>query len=84
MLSVSSPALEQLHSSLSASSNDEKCFRIMPKDAATLTLKYMEIKSDDTTFDFNGRTVLALPKELESYCDDKNLDVNDRGGLELN
>jgi len=84
MLSVSTPALEQLHSSLSASTSDDKCFRIVPKDTATLTLKYTEIESGDTTFDFNGRTVLALPRELEPYCADKNLEVNDDGGLVLN
>jgi Fe-S cluster assembly iron-binding protein IscA len=83
MLSVTDPALQQLHDSLAASTDSQKCFRIMPKDAANLTLKYMEIESGDRTFEFKGRTVLALPKELEPYCEDKNLDINERGSLEL-
>lgn len=83
MLSVSTPALQQLHSSLMASTDADKCFRLMPKDAANLTLKYMELQEDDRTFEFDGRTVLAVPKELETFCTDKVLDVNDEGRLEL-
>jgi hypothetical protein len=83
MLSVSTPALQQLHSSLMASTDPDKCFRIIPKDAANLTLKYMELQEDDRTFEFDGRTVLALPKELEPICANKLLDINDRGALEL-
>lgn len=83
MLSVSNPALEQLHTSLQVSDNAEKCFRIVPKDARSLTLEYMEFEDSDETFEFNGRTVLALPKELQPFCADKELDVNDTGSLEL-
>lgn len=83
MLSVSTPALEQLHSSLLASVDQDKCFRIVPEDAASLTLKYTEVEATDKTFDFKGRTVLALPSELENYCADKALDINDDGKLEL-
>jgi hypothetical protein len=83
MLSVTDPALRQLHKSLSVSTDDQKCFRIMPKDSANLTLKYMDFESGDRTFDFEGRTVLALPKELEPYCMDKNLGINDKGNLVL-
>lgn len=83
MLSVTDPALEQLHSSLKASTDAEKCFRIIPKDGSSLTLRYMEVQDSDKTFEFQGRTVLALPTELERYCADKALDVNDKGGLEL-
>lgn len=83
MLSVSEPALEQLHSSLIASTQTDKCFRIMPKDASNLTLKFTEVHDDDRTFEFNGRTVLALPKRLEPFCTGKVLDVNEKGVLEL-
>ena len=83
MLSVTTPALEQLHSSLLASADDNKCFRIVPKDEATLTLRYMEFEDSDTTFEMKGRTVLALPEILVPYCEDKNLDVGNDGGLEL-
>lgn len=83
MLSVSNTALEQLHTSLQASTNADKCFRIVPKDARSLTLEYMDFEDSDETFAFNGRTVLALPKELQSYCEDKELDINEKGSLEL-
>jgi Fe-S cluster assembly iron-binding protein IscA len=83
MLSVTDTALEQLHESLENANDQAKCFRVMPKDAANLTLKYMNAETSDRTFDFKGRTVLALPKELEPYCMNKQLDVNDSGRLEL-
>lgn len=38
MLSVSNPALQQLHRSLPESTHANKCFRIMPKDEINLTL----------------------------------------------
>lgn len=83
MLSVTTTALEQLHSSLLPSKETGKCFRIVPRDAATLTLKYMEFEPSDETFELNGRTVLALPESLVPYCDDKNLTVSDDGKLQL-
>lgn len=83
MLSVSTPALEQLHSSLLSSTDTSKCFRIVPRDEATLTLRYMEFEDSDETFEVKGRTVLALPDMLVPYCRDKNLDVSEDGKLEL-
>lgn len=83
MLSVSTPALEQLHSSLLSSTDTSKCFRIVPRDEKTLTLRYMEFKDSDETFEMRGRTVLALPDALGPYCSDKNLDVGADGTLEL-
>lgn len=86
MLSVTKTALKQLYDSLSAASDADdnaKCFRLMPKDASNLTLSYLEPDAGDRTFEFNGRTVLALPKELESYCSDKKLDVGEHGKLEI-
>ena len=83
MLSVSTPALEQLHSSLLSSTDTSKCFRIVPKDEATLTLKYMEFRDSDETFEMKGRTVLALPDALVPYCSDKNLDVSKDGHLQI-
>ena len=55
----------------------------MPKDAATLTLKYMEFRDSDETFAMKGRTVLALPDALVPYCSDKNLDVSKDGHLQI-
>ena len=83
MLSVSNPALQQLHGSLPESTDANKSFRIMPKDETNLTLKYMEVEESDTTFEYQERTVLALPKDLAPLCQNKTLDVNDEGQLEL-
>ena len=83
MLSVSNPALQQLHGSLPESVSANKCFRIMPQDESNLTLKYMEVEESDTTFEYEERTVLALPEDLVPLCENKKLDVNDEGQLEL-
>jgi hypothetical protein len=86
MLTVTNAALEQLHDSLAAVSDgddSEKCFRIMPKDDSNLTLNYSSPATSDTTYKFNDRMVLAIPKELEDFCSGKNLDVNADGRLEI-
>jgi hypothetical protein len=86
MLSVSNTALKQLHQSLQAvtdTDGDSKCFRITPKDRSSLTLNYSEPAANDTTFEFEGKVVLAVPRELEEFCNDKSLDVNSEGRLEL-
>ena len=83
MLSVSSPALQHLHGALPKSNGENKCFRIMPQDEANLTLKYMEAEESDTFFEYDNRTVLALPRELVPLCENKRLDINDDGQLEL-
>jgi hypothetical protein len=83
MLSVSNPALQRLHSALPESASAKKCFRILPQDESTLTLKYAEFEASDTTFEYQERTVLALPDTLAPLCDNKRLDVNDEGQFEL-
>ena len=85
MLSVSKPALKQLHETLANAPDDaaDKCFRIVPKDAATLTLVYTKPEATDETYEFDGETVLALPDELKTYCAERSLDINDDGKLEL-
>lgn len=83
MLSVSDPALQQLHTSLPGSNSASKCFRIMPQDESNLTLKYMAVEESDTTFEYAERIVLALPKELAPLCENKRLDINNDGQLEL-
>ena len=86
MFSVTDTALENLHDSLHAFSADNagsKCFRIIPTDARSLGLSYSEPAVSDTTYTFKDRVVLALPKELEDFCSEKTLDINDDGKLEL-
>jgi hypothetical protein len=86
MLSVSNAAMVQLSSklqSMSEGGEDARCFRIVPRDESNLALNLMEPAPGDTTFQHNGSTVLAVPEELNDFCSDKSLDVNDDGKLEL-
>ena len=68
---------------VSQEDTEGKCFRITPRNGDTLGLSYSEPVENDTTFTFNGRVVLALPKGLEDFCSGKKLDVNEDGKLEL-
>jgi hypothetical protein len=43
----------------------------------------MEVADSDTTFEYQERTVLALPEELSPLCENKTLDLNNEGQLEL-
>jgi hypothetical protein len=86
MLSVSNAAMEQLSDTLQSVSGDtdeELCFRIIPKDATSLTLSLTAPEPTDRTFDHDGTTVLAVPQELDQFCANKSLDVNEDGKLEL-
>jgi hypothetical protein len=83
MLSVSNPALQQLHGAMPDTRYAGKSFRIMPKDESNLTLKFTDVEDSDATFEYGGETVLALPRELIPFCKNKSLDVNDAGQLEL-
>ena len=83
MLSVSNPALQQLHNSLPESVNANMCYRIMPHDDSNLTLMYLTVEDGDRTYEYQERTVLALPRELAPLCENKRLEINDEGQLEL-
>lgn len=86
MLSVSNAAMLQLHNALQSvagSEEDQRCFRIVPRDEKNLGLSLASPAPTDKTYEFEGATVLAVPKELDGVCDGKSLDVNDDGKLEL-
>lgn len=86
MLSVTDAAMEQLNTSLKSvygSDKIEKCFRIIPMDESSMTLSLSEPAPTDATFEYDGNTILALPKELQPLCADKRLDINEEGKLEL-
>lgn len=86
MLAVTNAALEKLHESLAAApdgDDSERCFRMTPRDEANLTLSYAVPATSDTTYKFNGHTVLAVPMELEKFCAGRSLDINDDGELEI-
>ena len=82
MFELTEAAKEKLHRSLAATpmaDREGKCFRIVPKDDRYLTLKLAEPAPSDTTFRHDGAIVLALPKALQPFFENKSLD-SDRGG----
>jgi len=86
MLSISNSAMQHLHDALQSvatSSDDGRCFRIIPKDGGNLMLSLAEPTPTDKKFEFDGNTVLAVPAELQEFCADKSLELNKDGKLEL-
>ena len=87
MLEVSKRVKNRLHESLNGSGNpdlDDKCFRMVPTaHEHFLTLKVAEPRDDDDTYDHDGRTVLAVPRDLQQKCANKRLQVGSGGRLEF-
>ena len=86
MLELTKTAKSQLHRSLVAADGPEqdgKCFRIVPKDDRFLTLKLATPQAGDTVFKYEGVTILALPKALQPFFQDKSLDIDKSGQLKL-
>jgi hypothetical protein len=86
MLELTEAAKDQLHKSLAAADQPEqegKCFRIVPKDEKFLTLRLARPAPGDTVFTHDGETILALPKALQPFFEDKSLDIDNSGKLKL-
>lgn len=86
MLSVTDAAMQHLYDSLTSAANADlggRCFRIVPTDDNNLRLSLAKPVPGDATYDYEGSTVLALPTELQEFCSDKSLDVDENGRLEL-
>lgn len=86
MLDLTQNAGAQLCRALAATSmpeNKGKCFRIVPKDDKQLTLKIARPAPSDSTFKYDGKVVLALPKALRPFFEGKRLDIDDSGQLKL-
>lgn len=81
MLSVTEPALKHLASRID-DVDESRCFRMVPQET-DITLTIAEPEREDTTFEFEGRTVLALPPALAEACADRSLDINAGGDLVL-
>jgi hypothetical protein len=84
MLELTEAAKSQLHRSLSAGDKPKhqgKCFRIVPKDEKSLTLRLAKPAPSDTVFTHDGDTILAIPKALQPFFRDKNLDIDKSGKL---
>lgn len=86
MLTVTEPVLEQLDKAISkvdAESEDEKCVRLVRGEQAGLALKLQSPEKSDTIYEYEGRTVLAVPESCAEICADKTLDINPEGKLIL-
>ena len=85
MLHVTDGAKQQLHEALvAANGTGDKCFRIVRKeDSRALTLHFDEPTSSDSVYSHEGDDVLALPRNLQPFLDDKSLDVDRSGRLKL-
>lgn len=86
MFELTDAAGAQLHKSLAGTQTPEhegKCFRIVPKDDKSLTLKLARPAPSDATFEHDGAVVLALPKALRPFFKDKSLDTDQSGKLKL-
>jgi hypothetical protein len=64
MLTVTEPVLQQLDKAISKSGDtesDKRCVRLVRDEPAGLALKLQVPEQDDTTYEYEGRTVLAVP-----------------------
>lgn len=86
MLTVTNPVLEQLDKAVTKANEDDsndKCVRLVRGEEAGLALKLQAPEDDDTTYEYEGRTVLAVPESCVEICADKTLDINNDGRLIL-
>lgn len=86
MLDLSNAAGAQLQHSLKSAQlpeSEKKCFRVVPKDDSALTLKLATPAPSDSTFEYAGKVVLAVPEALGPFFEDKTLDVDREGQLKL-
>lgn len=87
MLTVTDTVLEQFDKAIANATDadaDEKCLRIVRSETAGgLSLALQSPAPSDTTYEYEGRTVLAVPSSYAEFCDDKTLDIDDQGRLTL-
>ncbi|HUD96909.1 MAG TPA: hypothetical protein VMO24_05155 [Woeseiaceae bacterium] len=86
MLTVTEPVLKQLDKAIAKAEGPEvenQCVRLVRGEQAGLALKLQVPKEGDTTFEYEGRTVLAVPESCVEICADKTLDINEEGRLML-
>lgn len=86
MLTVSETVLKQFDRALEKASEPggaERCLRMVRGDDANLSLALDTPEPGDTTWEYEGRTVLAVPETCAGFCADKMLDIDDQGRLVL-
>ena len=87
MLELTTATCKQLHDSLAKAekpTQEGKCFRIVPKDRRFLTLTLARPAASDTVFTHDGDVILALPRRLAPFFENKSLDIDAKGKLTLN
>ncbi|HET6628404.1 MAG TPA: hypothetical protein VFG91_01385 [Woeseiaceae bacterium] len=86
MLTVTETVLKQFDKALTKAGeaeSGERCLRIVQGEDANLSLALQSPEPEDTTYDWEGRTVLAVPETYAEFCADKTLDMNEDGKLVL-
>jgi hypothetical protein len=86
MLTVTETVLKQFDHALTKAGETEagdRCLRIVRGEDSNLSLALQSPEPDDTTYDYDGRTVLAVPEVYAEFCADKTLDMNEEGRLVL-
>jgi len=86
MFELTDAAGARLHKSLTGTrmpDDEGKCFRVVPKDDKYLTLKLARPAPSDSTFEYDGAVVLALPKAIRPFFRNKSLDIDESGKLKL-
>jgi hypothetical protein len=87
MLTVTDTVLEQFDKAISKAQDadaEDKCLRIVrSENAAGLSLALQPPAPGDTTYEYEGRTVLAVPESYAEFCADKTLDIDEEGRLTL-
>lgn len=87
MLTVTDTVLEQFDKAIaraSESGDEERCLRIVrSENSPGLSLALQAPSPGDTTYEYQGRTVLAVPETYAEFCADKTLDIDEEGRLTL-
>lgn len=86
MLTVTETVLKQFDKAIARAADSgegDKCLRIVRGQDANLSLALEAPAPDDTTYDYEGRTVLAVPEVYAEFCADKTLDMDEEGKLVL-
>lgn len=86
MLTVTETVLKQFNHALAKAGETDggqRCLRIVPGTDANLSLALESPEPEDTTYEYEGRTVLAVPEAYADFCADKTLDMDEQGQLVL-
>ncbi|HEX2139976.1 MAG TPA: hypothetical protein VHG33_09710 [Woeseiaceae bacterium] len=86
MLTVTETVLKQFDQALAKAGeadSGERCLRIVRGEDSNLSLALESPEPNDMTYDYEGRTVLAVPEVYADFCADKTLDMNEEGKLVL-